>query len=716
MKYSYKWLKELSGTKKSPQQLAEVLNLRAFEVEGMEPFDTAQGKKDYLMEIKVLADRGHDCLSHIGMAREICAIENRKLQYNFHKLPKLKRRSGGASLQVDIKDKKLCPRYIGAVMTNIKIQPSPKWMQERLMAAGLRPINNIVDATNYVMLETGQPLHAFDFDKLANKERMKNELTRIIVRKAKKGEKIKLLDGGEKILSSSDLVIADSEKALAIAGIKGGAEAEINKNTKTIVLESANFNPIAVRKSRIRLELKTDSSDRFEKEIDPNLAEAAMALAIEIIGKFGGKLEGAVDVYPNKIKPWKIKLDLDYVNKLLGEDIPAKNVIKILNSLELKVPHLSRPHPPRRYRRDTLSQRERGSVVVEIPTFRLDLKTQEDLIEEIGRIYGYEKIKPQAPRAAVQTPPANENRLFERQVKNILAGKGFSEVYNYSFYGRRDAGLAELGTIEHLELENPMNPDQTLMRVSLIPGILKNAAYNLKYFDDFRIFEIGKVYWPDKAVLPEEKGMLVGAVISNQKSKIKNQKAVEFYELKSYIDALMDKLGIDDYYYDTFDATPADTPVTLWHASRSAAVKIEGSDDEVGFIGEINPLVLANFDIHKRVAVFEFDLEKLREVSEGEREYRPISKYPTVTRDLSMVTPGGILVDEILGTIQKAGGKLVQDVDLFDIFDFADGSSSYAFHIIFGADSRTLESREVDELMKKISSSLEKDLGVKVRK
>ncbi len=723
MKFSYNWLKELSGTKKSPEQLAEILALRTFEVEGMEPLDIARGKRDAILDIKILADRGHDCLSHIGMAREIAVIESRQFKYLGAKL--LSKKSG--LLKVEIKDKKLCSRYIGAVMTNIKIQPSPKWMQERLIAAGLRPINNIVDATNYVMLETGQPMHAFDKNKLTTNNK---QLTTILIRKAKKGEKIKLLDGGEKILTSEDLVIADSEKVLAIAGIKGGAEAEINNNTRTIILEAANFNAVAIRKSRMRLGLKTDSSDRFEKEIDPNLAETAMARAVGIIGKFGGKLEGMVDVYPKKAKPWKIKLDLNYVSKLLGEKISTKTIVRILNSLGVKT------------RLGGSASNWRLSL--QVPTFRIDLKTQEDLIEEIGRIYGYEKIKPQAPLAPVQTPPVNNNRLFERQVKNILAGKGFSEVYNYSFYGRRNAGLAELGTIEHLELENPMNPDQVLMRVSLIPGILKNIAENLKRYEDIMIFEIGRAYWSasvplSKAsagksddILPEEERMLVGAVVLESNVKAKSYlprrlaslrsgqagklKAESFYKAKGYIDALMDRLGIDDYYYDTFDAAPADTPITLWHQGRSAAIKIEGSGEEIGYLGEINPLVLANFDIHQRAAVFEFDLEKLRKTAEAEREYEPIRKYPEVVRDISLIAPQGILVDEILQTIQKAGGNLVLDVDLFDIFDFADGSSSYAFHIIFGADNRTLKSGEVDKLMEKIISSLEKELGVKVRK
>ncbi len=709
MKYSYNWLKELSGTKKTPQQLAELLTMRAFEVKGIEKI-----KNDTVLDIDVLANRAHDALSHIGMTREIVALEGRKIKIEAK--PRLK--TSTKNLKIEIKDKKLCSRYIGAIMTDIKVKESPKWMRERLESLGQRPINNIVDATNFVMLETGQPLHAFDLNKIkcmkitnpksqiTNKFQNSNSKIpniEIIVRRAENGERIKLLDETEKVLTSEDLVIADGEKVLAIAGIKGGADAEINETTKTIVLEAANFNSTAIRKSRMRLGLQTDSSLRFEKEIDPNLAGAAMAKLIEIIEMAGGKTEGIVDVYPKKVKPWKIKLDLEYVNKLLGENIPAKTIIRILSSLDIKT--------------QFGSSTSNWKLSFQIPTFRLDLRTQEDLIEEIGRIYGYEKIRPLVPVAPIKAAPVNEQRIFERIIRRILVGSGFSEVYNYSFYSTYDAGLAQLGTIKHLELENPMNSNQQLMRVSLIPNILKNVRENLKYYREFQIFEIGRVYWPDKEVLPEEKRMLVGVIVLETKEKREEiKRAKSFYETKGCADVLLKRIGIADYYYNTFDATPSDTPVSLWHQGRSAEIKIEEEGKSIGFIGEINPMVLVNFDIHERVAMFEFDLENLQKISELEREYAPIKKYPTVMRDISMIARGNLLVDDILQAIQKAGGDLVVDVDLFDIFDFADGSSSYAFHIIFGADNRTLENREVDELMKKIISSLEKDLRMKVRK
>jgi phenylalanyl-tRNA synthetase beta chain len=646
--------------------------------------------EDDFFEIKVLPDRGHDAQSYVGVAREIAALENRKMKYTFNslKLPNKKTKK----LSIEIKDKDLCPRYVGTILENIEIKESPFWIKTRLLASGIRPINNIVDATNYVMLELGQPLHAFDFDLIKSA----NQKAEIIVRRAKKEEKIKLLDETEKILNQEDLLITNGQEALAIAGIMGGLHSGINEKTQAIVLESANFNATAIRKTRTRLNLKTDASDRFEKEIDPNLAEKAMARLIEIIQKTaGGKVEGIVDVYPKKVKPWKIKLDVDYVNKLLGEKIPASQVQKILNLLEISAKGGSASGGK--------------TIEAEIPTFRIDLQTQEDLIEEIGRIYGYEKIKSQAPKVHLKPAQISEQLLFEREIKNILVGLRFDEVYNYSFYGFREAEMAGLKTTAHWELENPMNPQQALMRTSLIPNLLKNIHENLKHSKELFIFEMGRTYHKGTTVLPEEKRMLVGAVVLE---KIKQ--AENFYAGKGFVDALFSQISIADYYFDDFQAKLEEKSDYLWHRSRTAEIKVESQKESIGFIGEINPLILANFDIEKRVVMFEFDLEKLKKVSESEREFEPISKFPEITRDISLLSEVGVTVDDIIKVIQKAGGSLILDVDLFDIFE-KDGKTSYAFHLIFGSKKRTLEGSEVEVIMARLISELEKSLKVVVR-
>ena len=607
MKYSYNWLKEISGSDKDPKQLADLLMLHAFEVEGIEenenklagvivgeileiaphpnaeklqltkilisdgnlpagrqvldivcgahnisvgdkvpvavvgtilpgnfeikeaeirgekscgmlcaedelglgtshegillldknaeigtPIAEILGLDDAMLEIDILANRAHDALSHVGMGREIAALEGRGIDYDYDGLKLSKKKS--KKVTVEIKDKNICSRYIGAVLENIEVVDSPQWLKNRLQLAGIRPINNVVDATNYVMLEIGQPLHAFDFEKISGMEirnqkseiRNKSEISNpndqnahIIVRNAKEGEEIVILDGTTKKLSESDIVIANTEKAIALAGIMGGLETGVSKETSTIVLEAANFSPSAIRKSRMSLGISSDAALRFEKEIDPNIAEKAMVRVIEILEHIAqGSLEGSQDIYPEIKKAWNVKLDLSYADKLLGIHIAPKESKRILNLLGIKVSGLG----------ETIS--------AEIPTFRLDLKTQEDLIEEIGRIYGYDKIPTIAPAVSIKAAAINEKRVFARAVKNILASQEFSEVYNYSFYSEKDAQAAELGELKHLELEAPGSSDQALMRVSLIPNILKNISFNLKNFREIHIFEIGHVYLP----------------------------------------------------------------------------------------------------------------------------------------------------------------------------------------------------------------------------
>lgn len=787
MKYSYNWLKEISGTKLSPEKAVEFLTMHSFEIEGMEkieqkfpgvivgkileikkhpdadklqlakidaggkildivcgawnikvgdkvpvalagtklpngmeikaaeirgqkssgmlcaadelglgkdhsgiiildknakvgePVDKYLGLDDMIVEIKVLPDRAHDALSHVGVAREIAALEGRKLDYDFDGLRLQKSKS--KNLKIEIKDNNLCSRYIGAVMTDIEIKESPKWLKDRLIACGVNAINNVVDATNYVMLELGQPLHAFDAEKIPG--------SKIVVRRANEKEKIELLDGDVKELNTSDLLITNGETPLALAGIKGGLNSGITENTKTIIIEAASFNAANIRKTRTRLNIKTESSDRFEKDIDPNLTEKAAAHVIEILEHIAnGKLEEIVDVYPKLVKPWKMKLDLDYVNSLLGETIPASRILKILSDLDIYVPSI-RPR----------MENKMKSVICTIPTYRVDLKTQEDLIEEIGRIWGYEKIRPKPMIESIVPPVINEQIFFEQEIKDILAGIGFSEVYNYSFYSQKDASLCGLSNLKHLELANPQNPDQQLVRASLVPNILKNIRENLKYFSNFKIFEAGRVYWP-KGDFPEEKRMLLLAQVLERDSKI-------FYELKGVAEAMIARLNIKDVAF-----KPAEKMASAWHPTRTAEIKY--NNEVMGIIGEINPLVLSQYKIKKRLALAEIDLEILRKHASSEKTYKSLPKFPIVTRDISLLDKNKLTVAEISAFIKKAGGNLVLSVELFDTFQ-KEGIMSHAFHIHLGAD-RTLSGQEVDKVVQKIISGLEKELRMEIRK
>lgn len=643
-------------------------------------------KNDTIFEIKVLPDRAHDAMSHVGVAREIAVLENRKLEYDFDGLklpskkspPKADQPMAEKKLSVQINDKKLCPRYIGAIMTNVEIKPSPDWMQDRLNVCGIKAINNVVDATNYVMLELGQPLHAFDVEKIGNK---------IVIRRAKKNEKMQLLDETEIVLSENDLLITGGETPLALAGIMGGKNSGINENTKTIILEAANFKAVNIRRTRMRLGLRTESSDRFEKDIDPNLAEKAMVRIIEILEKIaGGKLEGIADIYPNKIKPWKIKLNLEYADSLLGEKIPRNNVLKILNLLGIKTTG-------------------KGKVILaEIPTYRLDLRTQEDLIEEVGRVWGYEKIKIQPFVEGDFSPKVNKQLVFERKIKKSLIGLGFDEMYNYSFYSERDAQNCALNEIKHFELANPINPDQQFVRVSLLPNILKNVKTNLKHFADFKIFEIGKNYWPDKNKVAEKRVLVMAQVLEKDKN------SETFYEIKGALEDLLATLGLSQG--STFEILKVE-PWGAFHSTRSAEIKI--SEETIGLIGEINPAVLAKYKIGKRVAAIEIDLEKLLTVIPKGKTFKPLQKFPTILRDISLLAKKETRAADIKNLIMKTGGDLVIKVEMFDVF-VKDDQTSLAYHIQFGASERTLENQEVDKAMKKIISALEKDLKVEVRK
>ncbi len=702
MKYSYNWLKELSGTKKSPKELADLLARRAFELEEMK-----NERKETQLELAILPNRGHDALSHIGMAREICAAEGRKFKFLMSNIKELlksiaRQKLNFRKLEIKVENKKLCPRYIGTILENVKVESSPQWLQEKLWVCGVRPINNIVDITNYVMLETGQPLHAFDLEKIESEFPISNfqfpnksqlQITsyklQIIVRKAKKGEKVKLLDEKEYVLGENDLVIADVKKVLALAGVMGGLDSSVSEKTTAILLEAANFNPTGIRKTRIRHGILTESSYRFERELDPNLAEAGMARAIELIRKIGGeniKITALTDVYPKKVKPWRVKLDPDYVNCLLGEKIPAGKMKNILENLGLKI---------------------LGNLVskwiVEIPTFRIDLKTQEDLIEEIGRIYGYENIKEQPLKINLSKIKRNKKRDFENKLRDILVSLGFSEVMNYSFYGADDITKCNLKVEDHIKVANPLSLDQQYLRSSLAPNILKNASLNLKNFSQVQIFEIGNCFFWEKAK-SREKAILAGTLTD------KKEKSDLFFELKGKTEALLDNLG-----YKNSRFLKSSSPILFWHPTRTAEIEVEGK--KIGRIGEVNPKILREYGIKSRLALFEIQLSELLEKVgyPQEKAYQPISKFPVVERDLSMFIGEEVSYADLQEKILRVGGKLILGVDLFDVFE-KEGRKSLAIRLKIGSDKKTLTSEEVEAVMKKIISVLEKDLKVKVRK
>lgn len=677
MIFSYNWLKDYVQKLPKPQKLAELLAMHSFELE-----EVRRLGKNYILDIDVLSNRGHDCLCHWGMAREIAAITDKDLKSLKRK--KLKKEKGKIQpIDLRIKCPQLVPRYSAIVVEGVKVAPSPKWLKERVESVGLRSINNIVDLTNYVMLEVGQPLHAFDYDKIQGQV--------MILRESKKGEKLVTLDNTKHILDNGILIIENKNKLIDLVGIMGGKLSETDLKTKNIILQAGNFDRQTIYKAAKKLNHRTEASNIYSQGIDHNLTISTLERAYFLLTKLGGgKIVQIIDIYPKKVLPKRVELDLDYLKSLLGMEIPKKEILKILKSLEFKI------------LKDT-----KNKLLVEIPTFRLDISLPEDLIEEIGRIYGYQKIPAVFPVVSLIPSKKNFQIFWENIIKNILKELGLTEVYNYSFIGEKEADIFNCNKKELIELENPMSQEFKYLRPSLIPNLVKNAKNNFRYFDRIRIFELGKVFLSENL----EKRMLSG-LIADKKSS-----GEEFYRLKGIIDSLFNKLGISDIWYDEVGISPDSAKFLVWNLKKCAEIKI--GNDKIGFLGEVSEKILEKLKIKEKIFLFDIDFEKIIKLCSEEHEYQPISQHPTAVRDLAVLVPRGVKVVDVLNKINTAGGPLVRDVDLFDIYEGEElprGKKNLAFHIIYQAEDRTLKSEEIDKIQQKIIKVLEENPGWEVRK
>ncbi len=673
MKFSYNWLQSFfNGKLPKPEKLAELLTMRFAEVE-----EVKKRGQDYILDIDVRPNRAADCFSHIGIVREIAAMLNIKCEMPENKLAEDKNAKTRDFITVEIKNRNVCPRYTARVICGIEVFSSPKWLKDRLTACGLRPINNIVDIANYIMLETGQPLHAFDFDKLEGRK--------LIVRFAKKREKIITLDEEKYDLDENILVIADEKKPVAIAGIKGGKIPEISKSTKTIVLESANFDSKTIRCGSRKVNLKTDASLRFEHGLDVNLTEFAINKAAFLIQKTGkGRIaRGLLDVYPKKIGPKTISLDLDYIERLLGVKIPEKKARGILEKLGFQA-----------------KTKNQKTLVVKIPTRRMDISFPEDLIEEIGRIYGYDKIPAVFPESSLLPPRKNLNIFWEKTAKDIFKELGFSEVYNYSFISEKDKNIFQSLSFKTypVELKNPLSSDFQYLRPVLIPNLLKNIEKNQENFSRIKIFELGKIFFSKS-----EKRMLSGITAGRGKD--------EFFKLKGEINVLFDKLRIKHISYSECRTE------SVCPAEKCAEIKINGQ--KIGFLGEVSQKILNVFKIKEKVVLFDLDFEKICHFASEEFEYRPISKFPPAVRDIAILVPIKTKVIQVLNKIYATGEKTVREIEIFDVYrgkEIGSDKKNLAFHIIYQAENRTLTGKEIDGIQKKIIKNLEKETKWQVRK
>nr|MBD3359291.1 phenylalanine--tRNA ligase subunit beta [Candidatus Buchananbacteria bacterium] len=643
----------------------------------------------YEIDNKSLTHRP-DLWSHYGVAREVAAILGEKL--TDYKVKNFK--DGREKLEIKINDFQLCPRYMGVVLEGIQIEESPDWLKRRVEAVGMRSINNIVDITNYVMLEIGQPLHAFDYDRLAGQ--------RIIVRTAEPGEKIKTLDDETRKLDQEMMVIADAKQPVAIAGVMGGANTEIDNKTQKIIIESANFNHVSIRKTSAKLGLRTEASIRFEKSLDPNISELGIKKAMELIlqvcpqAKLVSRIE---DVKKFKLAQGPIELSFDFINKKIGQEIEPKKVIDILSSLGFTV------------------KKKKNGIEVTVPTWRAtkDVAIPEDLVEEIARIYGYDNLEVKMPQAAMERPEVNKESELERKIKNILAyGFDMTEVYNYSFNSVAQISKLGLKINQYIKVSNPLSKETELLRRDLVPNLLDNMVLNNRFYDDISLFEIGSTYLKEikafkvsdkqEKYLPLQDKWLGGVLQEKNNDQ-------PFYIAKNIVAALLNRLHFD-YKLIKNNQLPI-------FAKKSSAIKIMINDQELGYISELADNLYEKLDLDSKLAFFEINLTKLAKFYSDEIKYKQIPKFPSIDLDISMIIDKNILWEEVQDIVKQTDNELIRQVTFFDVYEgkgIPTGKKSIAFRIEYRSDNKTLTMQEVQVIHDKVIKNLEKKLGGQIRK
>lgn len=641
---------------------------------------------DTVIEVGVTPNRP-DCLSVVGIARELAAILGKEIKY-----PDYNVLEGTENIEelvsVEVLDQEGCPRYSCRVITDVRISPSPAWLKNRLRAVGIRSINNVVDVTNLVLLELGQPLHAFDYDLIHER--------RVVVRKAQQGEVIETLDKVRRNLDKEDLLICDAKNPIALAGIMGGLNTEISEDTRNILLESAYFNPVRIRRTSKRLNLKTESSYRFERGVDPNGVVKALDRASELIRRLAGGnvAKGKIDIYPAPIYPKEIWLSLDRLNSTLGTDIKAEEVKKILKGLELEITE------------------DRGNeFLLSVPTFRVDISREVDLVEEVARHWGYEKIPVTLPLINMKTQRPEKTRVLENRIKEVLTSLGFLEVINYSFEDPET--LALFSTLVPLRILNPLSKESSVMRTSLLAGILKNVSFNLNHqVQDIRIFEIGKVYIPEDNSLPKEITKLAAAATGRGQPELWNKEEFDLFYLKGIVERILEAISVSGQI--KFEEAHG---VKFLHPGKSARLVL--GNETVGLIGEIHPDLREHLDILKPVYVFEVDFDRLVSLSTPERRFSSLPKFPSLRRDISIVVDENLPVAKILNEIKKVESELIEEVSIFDVFkggSIEKGKKSVTVSVILRASDRTLTDEEANKIQETILGRLNMAFGAELRK
>ena len=639
--------------------------------------NTVIGNDDTVVDFEITNNRP-DCYSIIGLARESAAAFGLPMK---HHEPVVKGSDAGSMyemLDVDVPADELCNRYTARMVKNVKIGPSPKWLRQRLRANGVRPINNIVDITNYVMLEYGQPMHAFDYRYVGS--------GKIIVREAAEGETLTTLDGNVRHLTPGMLVIADDEKPIGLAGIMGGENSEILADTATVVFESANFDGTCIRKTALALGMRTDSSAKFEKNIDPMMTVPAVERACELVELLacGDVMDGMIDIINYVPAPATVTLEPAKINALLGTDISEEDMIKYLSLLEVPV--------------------ENGQILV--PSWRPDLRLMADIAEEVGRSYGYNEIPTTALKMAAKGGYSPKMR-FESACGSACRALGYNEIITYSFVSPEIFDRIRLPEDSALRnpmcIQNPLGEDTSVMRTTALPSMLDILSRNMAYRNkNVKLYELAKIYLPVEGKLQpnEPKILILGTYGAN----------ADFFSVKGELEGIFSALRIKKASYTATKTNPS------YHPGRCAVVSVEGI--EVGYIGQIHPLVAQNYDMDVPVYCAEIDLDVLMGLQLPEPTYQPLPKYPTVSRDLAIVCDEVVTVAQAEAVIEAAAGKLLQSVALFDIYrgaNIGEGKKSLAFSLSLRADDRTLTDSDSEQVVSRVLAALAEKLNATLR-
>ncbi|MFH1087576.1 MAG: phenylalanine--tRNA ligase subunit beta [Chloroflexota bacterium] len=637
---------------------------------------------DVILDLDITPNRP-DCLSIVGIAREVAAIIGGKLH-----LPDVSYAETGGAIEslasVAIAEPGLCPRYCASLILGVKIAPSPRWLSERLAASGMRPINNVVDITNYVMMEYGQPLHSFDYDALAGRQ--------IVVRRAYPGEKLTTLDGSERELDPQMLVIADRERPVALAGVMGGLASEVSPGTVNILLESANFARGNLRRTSQALGLSSEASLRFEKglsiELPPLALRRATQLILEVAG--GQAASGIVDVYPGKRERIPVELSLAEFPRLLGMEVAEEEVVGILGSLGFDC----RPGPP-------------GSLLVSAPWWRTDIKFPADLVEEVSRMKGYEGIPVRLLGTALPARSTTPMMKTKRKLRDIMVGFGFQEVLTYSLTAPELLAKSSSQSVTPVRVVNPLSPRQEYLRTTLRGNVLAVLAHNQRHATSLRLFELGKVFLPVEKDLPRETEMLCAVLAGKrQETSWRGGEDFDFFSARGMSEAILASLGVKADYRPGND--------DRLRRGRQATMVADGV--ELGIVGELHPLVARDFDIDISTYLVELDLESLLSVPCAEERYSPIPRFPASVRDMALIAGEGIGYKDVQDIV--TGFPLVSQASLFDVYrgeQVPAGKKSLALRVVYQSPDRTLSDEEVDGVQRQILDKLSAALGISLR-